>query len=571
MIHHGLHLRDELTQSVNLRLLFNQRFVKLVDIVLKMRQQALDIVETFAFGRIGGDRIHDGTGGHVLKKSLRRLRVVAALMALTMLFERAIDAASPTFEVTLSPETHTGPFSGRVYVFSSRKRTEPRLGPDWFHPEPFVACDVTDWQPGKSLRITPGEDSTLTSPRDWQDIDWQGSRVQAVVRLNPHERLIGKGAGNGFSKAQTIHDVTNPLSFTIDQRVPSRAFPETKWTKPIAVRSVLLSDFHDRDTTMRAAVLLPGSYFDEPQRRYPTLFIVPGFGGTHFDFRRNSPIGEQNEQGVEYLRVILDPSCPLGHHAFADSANNGPVGRAFIEELLPAFDGKYRSIAEPTARFLNGHSSGGWSTLWLQVTYPDMFGGVWATAPDPVDFHDFQRIDLYADRVNMYVDEQNRRRPLAIKGGRVALWYDDFAWREHVLGHGGQLHSFEAVFSPRGDDGRPLPLWDRESGVVDGDVARHWQSYDIRLFLERHWATLGPKLAGKLHIDIGTADTFLLDGSTRLLKQSLERLGSDAVINFHEGRDHNTLLTRDLRDRIRREMTSRFLNSHDGARGASTP
>src|SRR5690606_29624520 len=134
--------------------------------------------------------------------------------------------------------------------------------------------------------------------------------------------------------------------------------------------------------------------------------------------------------------VMLDPSCPLGHHVFADSENNGPVGEALITELIPEFDRQFRSIPQSDARFLTGHSSGGWSTLWLQITYPDVFGGVWSTAPDPVDFRDFQRINIYRPGENMYVDAQGGRRPLARVNGRTALWYDDFDWMEHVLGPG---------------------------------------------------------------------------------------------------------------------------------------
>ena len=54
-----------------------------------------------------------------------------------------------------------------------------------------------------------------------------------------------------------------------------------------------------------------------------------------------------------------------------------------------------------------------------------------------------------------------QRRPLARAGGQVLIWYDDFAWMEHVAGPGGQLHSFEAVFSPRGDDGKPRLIADQ--------------------------------------------------------------------------------------------------------------
>ena len=246
---------------------------------------------------------------------------------------------------------------------------------------------------------------------------------------------------------------------------------------------------------------------------------------------------------------------------FADSANNGPVGQALIEELIPAFEREYRSVAEPRGRLLTGHSSGGWSSLWLQVTYPEFFGGTWSTSPDSVDFRDFQRINVYRPEENFYVDPEGQRRPIARAQGRVAVWLDDFAWMEHALGHGGQLHSFEAVFSPRGEDGKPRLIWDRETGAIDPDVARTWEQYDIRLVLERNWSELAPQLAGKLHVHMGDQDTFYLEGATILLKQSLEQLESDAVVEIHRGRDHGNILTEQLRERMRGEMVEAFLTS----------
>jgi hypothetical protein len=128
---------------------------------------------------------------------------------------------------------------------------------------------------------------------------------------------------------------------------------------------------------------------------------------------------------------------------------------------------------------------------------------------------------------------------------------------EEVMGHGGQLASFEAVFSARGPDGRPQKLWDRTTGAIDAGVAKSWERYDIRLVLENNWKTLAPKLAGKLHVWTGGNDTFYLEGAVKLLKESLARLGSDAVVEIHPKRDH-TLRDKTILDRIAREMAERF-------------
>src|SRR5207249_11946053 len=98
-------------------------------------------------------------------------------------------------------------------------------------------------------------------------------------------------------------------------------------------------------------------------------------------------------------------------------------------------------------------------------------------------------------------------RPLARRGGKVARRFKPFSDLEAVLGRGGQLASFEAVFSPRGADGRPRPMWDRATGAIDAETVRQWQRYDIRLIVEQNWPRLAPKLVGKLHVYTGAEDT----------------------------------------------------------------
>jgi Putative esterase len=492
------------------------------------------------------------------RTSIRSLAAIILLLAVSAIST----AADREFKIRFDESVRAEPFSGRVYLLFSRSAREPRFGPSWFNPEMFVSRDVKNWKPGETITFSTAETAgMLAHPRPLEEMKLAGYRAQAIARFNPIDRRIGTGEGNGFSQVVKLTADATP-EFVIKKVVPQQKFLETNWSKLLEVRSKLLSEFHGREVTMKAAVILPASYYDKPNRRYPVLFNIPGFGGTHFSGQTSSPAVEKNERDVEFLRVTLDASCPLGHHVFADSANNGPVGTALVEELIPALDKQFRTVAKPTARFLTGHSSGGWSSLWVQVSHPDFFAGTWSTAPDPVDFRDFQQIDLYNPGENMYVDAEGKPRPLARVNGKVRLWYKGFADMEWTLGPGGQLHSFEAAFSPRGKDGKPLLVWNRKTGKVNTDVARTWEKYDIRLVLERNWKTLGPKLAGKLHVFMGDQDTFYLDGATVLLKESLEKPGSDAIVEIHQGKDHGSLMTPKLRRRIRREMVATFLKHH---------
>jgi hypothetical protein len=69
------------------------------------------------------------------------------------------------------------------------------------------------------------------------------------------------------------------------------------------------------------------------------------------------------------------------------------------------------------------------------------------------------------------------------------------------------------VYGPLGDDGYPKPLWDKQTGIIDHDVAEYMRDngFDLRVFTERNWTSLGPKLAGKLHFFAGDMDDFYLN------------------------------------------------------------
>jgi len=212
--------------------------------------------------------------------------------------------------------------------------------------------------------------------------------------------------------------------------------------------------------------------------------------------------------------------------------------------------------AVPSGRFLTGHSSGGWSTLWLQVNYPDIFGGTWSTSPDPIDFHSFSGLDLTKfPAENFYVDSANKpRNIMRFKGHDIFSWAQYVSYARVIGEYGGQVESFEAVFSPRGDDGRPMQLFDRETGAVDPTVQKAWERYDISRLLVSNWKTLGPKLHGKIHLVVGTADNFHLEEAVYLLRDTLKGLGSDATFEFIDGRDHMDLYQGDLADRIMQAM-----------------
>ncbi len=492
--------------------------------------------------------------------SLRPLLFCAAL-----LLTAAPSSAGVKFRVSVPNDAEASPQPGRVYVFlSQRGNREPRFGPDWFSPEPFFGLDVPLPQPGDAVLF---DDQADSFPGPLSKLAPGEYRAQALLATNPDTQDYAHAEGNRYSDVFEIV-VRRGRDEIIDMELEHIIGPMPAIDHPrvqeIKLKSELLSRFHGRDVYERAAVVLPEGYDEDGDARYPVAYTIPGFGGSERDAPRYIPFVDA---GAEKMIVVaLSGQCQWGHHVYADSATNGPRGQALVEEMIPHIDKQFRTVSSADGRFVMGHSSGGWSSLWLQVEYPDVFGGVWSTSPDPVDFRDYQQINLYArPPLNMFVDPQGQRRPLARSGEKPIVWYEDFSRMDDVIARGGQLRSFEAVFSPLDETGQPRKMWNRETGEIDPATVKAWEAYDIRLKLEREWPTIGPQLAGKLNIITGDLDTFYLEGAVEKLKPALEKLGSDAVVEIVPGKDHGNLLSYGMLMRIRGEMMDQYKKSRTPA------
>lgn len=227
---------------------------------------------------------------------------------------------------------------------------------------------------------------------------------------------------------------------------------------------------------------------------------------------------------------------------YANSANNGPVGDAFATEFLPLLDQQYRTNG---GRVLRGHSSGGYTVVYLMTHYPKLFAGANASSPDPVDFHNFVRTNLYQDseRVEM-VDSLTYGEVLP-----VADAYDrpNIVRRlEDIIYRGEQEVSFDAVFSPKGRNGLPKPLFNSTAGVLDRRVFRHWKRYDLTQYVRQNWRRLKPDLNGKLRLATGNEDTYFLNLSVMLMEQEMKKLGADMPFAYYPG-DHFSVVTPEYR------------------------
>ncbi len=450
----------------------------------------------------------------------------------------------------------THPVSGRLLLF-----LEPGSGAKEVDTNPFrpaavsvAAKEVHDLVPGAAVDLDTDD---IVYPAGFSELAPGDYQAQAVLDIDHSYNYRGRAPGDPISEVVALphfapSSAPEPaitLSRTVsEEKPPQPKLPENELRQAeSAIQtedfvSPVLSKFWGRPIHMRALIVEPPGYADRTIRVYPAVYFTHGFGGQlqylrPIALRMYSRMAEKKAPAM--IWIMLDESSPTGTHEFADSANNGPWGEALTKEFIPHLETRYRLDPRARARFLNGHSSGGWATLWLQVTYPKIFGGTWSTSPDPSDFHDFTGPDLYAPHANVYRKPDGSLYPLVRMNGKVVATFEDFARLESVLGpYGGQLASFEWVFSPRGPDGRPMQMFDRATGDVDPLVVDAWKKYDIARVLATNWPRLAPDLNGKIHVIVGTADTFYLDGAAHKLKAVLDSVHAQAQVTFLEGRTH---------------------------------
>lgn len=461
----------------------------------------------------------------------------------------ALAASGPLrFKITLDAGLSVKTQSGRMLVFMSDRpqklsRLEAGFSPtgNW-----LAAMEIDAIRPGDSVILNPDLQAYPVPLSQAAK-----GKLQFMAVLDPDHSYARNRQDEGDLYSEVLQleidpASTEPVELLLSKRqVARRKLEDTPNIKLVEYESKLLSDFWGRPIFIRAGVVLPPHY-DTSKKSYPAVYNIHGFGGTHAGAWMRGPglvTDMEEHKRSEMIHIFLDASFPTGHHVFADSVNNGPWGKALTEEFIPHLEKRLRLVAKPYARFVTGHSSGGWTSFWLQVAYPDFFGGTWSTAPDPVDFRNFTGIDASVDSTdNAYRRPDGSAKNLMRSKGKEIASIEQFVKQEEVQGPvGGQMASFDWVFSPRGLDGRPMKLFNRETGEQDPVVQKYWERYDIRLVMERNWAVLGPKLLGKLHLFCGSEDTFHLNEAFVMVCDFLKSKGREDTCLLVPGRDHGDL------------------------------
>lgn len=470
------------------------------------------------------------------------MRIIDTLSVLVVAL--AASASADTYTVTFpTAVTDRPPATGRVILFFITEtgprwsRGRPVHGPFFSKPQPIASVAVENFKPGESVTL----DGTTFAFPDSLDTLEGTVRVQAILDADDTERSHLDGPGNMMSQVQTVElaaDRDDHIALTLTQPVGARhQRVEAKNLRYVSWRSERLSAFYGRDVSHRAGLAFPAGYFREGQeeRRWPAVYVVPGYGGREEGARsyaRMFQVAGTEDLAPQAVHIVLDPESPLGHHGFVDSTNHGPRGTALVKEFIPYLEREFRLVARPEARLVTGHSSGGWSSLWLQLRWPEVFGGCWSTAPDPIDFSAFQMSNLYED-ANLYTGADGTPTPSFRMVGpegrtKVMMTVRQEGLMEYAMhplgGSGQQWDAWEAMFSPRDPvTGYPRPMFDGRTGVIDKEVVEHWRRFDIARLVADDWSHYGPIVMSRVRLSCGTLDSFYLQRAVERFKTLVEQ------------------------------------------------
>jgi S-formylglutathione hydrolase FrmB len=128
-------------------------------------------------------------------------------------------------------------------------------------------------------------------------------------------------------------------------------------------------------------ILLPDRYGDDPQRRYPVLYLFHGTSGRPSDWI-NFGNAEQTTAGLPLIVVLPDAGFDGdGGGWFTNWYNGGAGGQPMwetfhIDQIVPWIDANLRTISRREGRAIAGLSQGGFGSLSYAARHPDLFTSV---------------------------------------------------------------------------------------------------------------------------------------------------------------------------------------------------
>ena len=272
-------------------------------------------------------------------------------------------------------------------------------------------------------------------------------------------------------------------------------------------------------------VYVPPGYDAEPERRYPSVYMIQGLTGQLDMWRNRSPFRPNfpeladelfaTGEAPPCLVVFVDCWTSLGGSQFLDSPATGRYHTYLCDEVVSFVDRRYRTLAAPEHRGIMGKSSGGYGAMVTPMLRPDLFGGLATHAGDAL----FEACYLPDLRVvaRALRDEYD---------GSYERFWEDFRSRPAFAKQSDSVlmnvWCMAACYSADEDGTVRLPC-DPLTSRLDEEVWQRWLQWDPVRMTPRHAEALRGMRA--IYIDAGRRDEWFLDLGAEAFRRALTEIG----------------------------------------------
>lgn len=292
----------------------------------------------------------------------------------------------------------------------------------------------------------------------------------------------------------------------------------------------LEGDSPDRDVF----VYLPPSYATQPNRRYPVVYFLHGYGIGAEAYWNLMTVPQSAETafaaGAKEMILVHPDSFTVHNGSMYSSSPTTGNWEAFItEDLVSYIDSHYRTVANRASRGLAGHSMGGYGAFRIGMKYPEVYSSLYPMSscclmnnPNPA----------FGRGGNQGKGKAKQAPPKAAPKGNAK-----------GKGKGGgfnTLPALAAAWAPNPQnppDYYDLPVVD---GQVRPEIAAKWYANSPLAFVDEYSFNL--KRYKAIMMDVGLQDGLL--GNNRDMDASLTRLGVPHTYETYEGNHTNRVRER---------------------------
>jgi enterochelin esterase-like enzyme len=168
--------------------------------------------------------------------------------------------------------------------------------------------------------------------------------------------------------------------------------PTTGTVERITVRGKALDGNRDGNSPERAVtVYLPPGYAGDEKRRFPTVYLLHGEGGSENTFVDQAFALQQSAdrlasaQGFSEFIIVTPNATPVKGSMYASSATTGDWERFIADDLVSSIDGRFRTLTHRMSRGIAGHDTGAEAALRIGMKRPEVFANLYAMSPSTVD------------------------------------------------------------------------------------------------------------------------------------------------------------------------------------------